>query len=42
MYLNNLQQDEVFVPTEMKPLRELTSMEPTDYRIYRGRTINHL
>ena len=28
MYLNNLQQDEVFVPTELKPLRELTSMEP--------------
>src|SRR5690606_24636786 len=28
MYLNNLQQDEVFVPTELKSLRELTSMEP--------------
>ncbi|MBC9798455.1 DUF932 domain-containing protein [Sinomicrobium weinanense] len=28
MYLNNLQQDEVFVKTEMKPLQELTSMEP--------------
>ncbi len=27
MYLNNLQQDEVFVSSEMRPLRELTAME---------------
>ncbi|SFW76388.1 protein of unknown function [Sinomicrobium oceani] len=28
MYLDKLQQDEVFVPSEVKPLRELTEMEP--------------
>ncbi|NNK28153.1 MAG: DUF932 domain-containing protein, partial [Flavobacteriaceae bacterium] len=27
MYLQNLQQDEIFVPSEMKPLKSLTQME---------------
>ncbi|WP_262917760.1 hypothetical protein [Allomuricauda sp. F6463D] len=26
MYLNRLQQDEVFVPTQLRPLEELTGM----------------
>lgn len=28
MYLQNLQQDEIFVPSEMKSLKSLTQMEP--------------
>ena len=27
MYLNNLQQDEIFVPSEMKPLESITGIQ---------------